>query len=355
MARATVNIREISRRVGLSTASVSRVLNDPETTHVSKDARARILAVCRELKYQPNEHTRRMFSRRADTVALFFSPVNKNPENLRHGDMDAVFHGCLLGVQAGLAAHDIDLLLVETSERFIQAQRYLKMIRGNAIDGVIAWGCLATDHYLQELQAEGAPLVLLQNAVKGVACGTVVADEADGMRQLALRLFDAGHRRVAVASPSDAFTGRERLKGILAAFKERGLEPVYRTREKGFGYTSGVTAAAEILAESPPFTAVMCPNDAAAWGCIEEFRRHGLDAPGEISITGADHLATPGEWRLSSFRSPSREMGLRGAELMLRRLAGDMAAPRVCLPVELVAGATIRAPARQRRERSAGG
>lgn len=343
MRRSGVSIREIAQRTGVSISSVSRALKDKGSPHVSNDLRDRILQVCAELKYHPNEHTRRMFTQRANTVAMYFPPVNRInndiPENFTH----AKFTDCMLGAQMVFAKNGIDLLLTEISSNFINTKRYLNMVRGKTIDGILLWGVLDTDDYIHELIDENIPLVMLQTARNDCMCSKVVADDFAGSYNITQRVLQAGHRRIAIVSPrGTSSAGRERMRGIVTALSEAEIEPVYITKQSGYGYQFGRKATAEIMDQGQEFSAIMASNDMAAWGCIDELKDHNLYVPGDISVAGADGVRFPGEVQISSFYSPAYEIGKLGAEILLKQLDGVQTVENICLPVTTVTGNTIK-------------
>jgi LacI family transcriptional regulator len=346
-----VSMREIAVRAGVSIASVSRALSGKDAAFLSTSLRNHILQVCQELKYHPNEHTRRMFSQRANTVAMFFPPVNKISNDIPESFTHAKFNDCMLGAQVSLAEHGIDLLLTETSANFISAKRYLNMVRGKIIDGILLWGVHNIDEYIHELLNENIPLVMLQTAIADCNCSKVVADDFTGTYNLTRRLLQAGHRQIAIASPwSTSSAGRERLRGIIAALNEAELKPVYVTSQMGYGYSFGLQATAEILENSKAFTAIIASNDMAAWGCIDELKKHNLLVPEDISVVGADGLKIPGEVQVSSFYSPSYEIGKLGAEILLKQLDGVRSIENICLPVTPVAGNTIKSKLKPKKK-----
>ena len=129
--------------------------------------------------------------------------------------IDVNFGSCLMGLQTELRTHGLDLLLTEISPDFLKDKRYLNMIRGKLVDGILVWGAFQDDDYLHELKMEKIPVVQLQNRVNDSGLSAVIADDRNGMKQLAEKVVSSGHTRIAVAAPpSDSSTGKERLDGI---------------------------------------------------------------------------------------------------------------------------------------------
>ena len=344
MIKTTTNIREIAKIAGVSVASVSRALKSEHSTKLSEKQRQHILDICAKLHYSPNEHTRRLFSRRANTAAIFFPPFGKISEDTVEDYIDMNFGACLMGVQSALRAHGIDLLLTEITPEFVESKRYLSMIRGKLLDGILLWGTMEQDEYVQEILQEKIAVVMLQTRKASCECSMVTADDYTGMKQLTRRVLAAGHRKIAVArAPEEASTGRNRMAGILETLAENGIRPEYVTVQAGYGYQFGRRAACEILEHAKEVTCIMNSNDMAAFGCIDELLLRGLSVPGDLSVTGADGLKLPGcGIRIDSFFSPAFEIGKRGAEELFNQISGNTVPQSICLPVTPVEGETIR-------------
>lgn len=344
MIKNSKNIREIAKIAGVSIASVSRALKSEPSSKLSEKQRWHILDICAKFHYCPNEHTRRLFSKRANTVAIFFPPFGKISEDTIEDYIDMNFGACLMGAQSTLKMHGIDLLLTEITQEFLESKRYLSMIRGKLLDGILLWGVLKKDEYIHEILKEEIPAVMLQAQKADCECSVVISDDCSGMCLLTEQVLVAGHRKIAVARPPvESSTGNERMAGIVETLRSHGLQPEYITEQHGYGYNFGVQAVREILEKAPPVTCIMASNDMAAFGCIDELRMHGLSVPDDISVTGADGLKLPGRSvAINSFFSPAFEIGRYGAELLFEQISGNNEIQKVCLPVTLVDGGTIR-------------
>lgn len=337
-----VNIREVAKSAGTSVASVSRALQDTPSPNLSKAQRAHILKVCEKLQYYPNEHTRRMFSQKANTVALYFPTFNITDDDFDGHILDANFGACMQGIQKILAKNSIQLLLSEVNEDFLSAKRHLKMIRGKMVDGILIWGITQQDQYVQDLQFENIPFIMLQNEKRECNCMKIIADDYTGMFSVIKPVVESGHKKIAIAAPMDiSSAGVERLRGTIDALASYGLKPAYITKQCGFGHSFGVQAAQDIFDNCPEATCIIAPNDMAAWGCIEVAKKKGMRVPEDISITGADGLKIPGDTVVSSFFSPSFDIGVQGAEYLLKLMAGKKIKERICLPTTSIPGNTI--------------
>ena len=154
-----------------------------------------------------------------------------------------------------------------------------------------------------------------------------------------------GHREIAVAAPAQTYyAGRERLRGINDALREAGVTPVFRSKISELNYDAGIVAGEEILDHcGSRISCIVVGNDDAAFGVAKVLLERGVRIPEDISVTGADGIFVRRQiQQMTSFRSPSFEMGKTGAKLLIDILNGQApsGAP-LRLPVELIPGDTV--------------
>ena len=341
MKKKSVNIRTIAEIAGVSIASVSRALQDPPSPKISAKQRENILEICRSLRYYPNEHTRRMFSRRSNTVALLFPPEITSSGGRILG-VDINFVSCMTNIQKILANNGYTLLLNEVNENYLKSETHLRMVRGNAVDGILIWGAVDDDRWIIELMKEDIPLLLLQTSPKNCSCPLVTSDDYSGMVQVVEKAVACGHRDFAFFLASETSTvGRKRNQAVRDTLEKHSAK--YREMGIGkFGYQYGRDTAKELLADPGNITCIIAPNDTAAWGAIDFLTENGLRIPEDISVTGADGVHFPGKIRVDSFNLPSEQIGITGAEMLMKMINGEDDPVSVTLPITQVCGNTIR-------------
>ncbi len=334
------NIRQIAKLAGVSVATVSRVLNPPPGRRVTPELHDRIMRLCDECHYYPNMHTVRMFSHRAGTVALLAPAENMNADN-----PDYNLSGVIYGAETGLAEEALSLTLVAVTDRFVKDKEYLKLIRGKMVDGLLVWGWYPEQEFLGELLAEGLPVVMVSGDIPPHAPPRVEYQNYEGMRTIINQVLAHGHREIAVASPAQTYyAGRERLRGINDALRDAGVTPVFRSKIPELNYEMGIIAGKEILEHcGNRISCIVAGNDDAAFGIAKVLLERGVRIPEDISITGADGIFIRRQiQQMTSFRSPSFEMGRTGSKLLIDILEGQTpsGAP-LRLPVELIPGDTL--------------
>jgi LacI family transcriptional regulator len=185
---------------------------------------------------------------------------------------------------------------------------------------------------------------------------SVVHDEEDGIGQALTHLVSLGHREIAaIAGPQTVSTGFKRYSGFMRHRAALGLDskspPVAFAR--AFNEKEGERCAEELLAAGRSFTAIACANDRLAVGAITTLRRHGIDCPGDISITGfndmilADCLFPP----LTTVHVHHHKAGVEAARLIVELIENAVVEPRhIVLPVQLIVRGSTRSVQAQTNE-----
>jgi LacI family transcriptional regulator len=346
MASGTVKLSDVAERAGVHPATVSRALSDSTSHMVNSATRERVVAAARELGYRPNPIARSLKTNRSFTVAVLVPDIT-NP----------LFPPMVRGIEDALAPAGFTALVANTDNDEERAWAALETMRARQVDGCIAATATRDDGLLTEAAAD-LSLVLINRRVLSHAIPAVVADDSGGIRQAVEHLAALGHERIAhVAGPQWASTGATRHAAFLETLAAVGLEPDPQAIRFAEAFTEeqGARALSELLDGGAQFTGLVAGNDLMALGCYDALAERGLHCPDDISIVGFNDMPFADKFNppLTTVRIPHYEMGLRAAELLLERIAGDGAGPAddVVLPVQLVQRAST-APAPERRRRS---
>jgi LacI family transcriptional regulator len=219
-------------------------------------------------------------------------------------------------------------------------------MRARQVDGLISATARLDREVLEEAASE-LPLVLVNRSLEDGSVPAVTVDDREGIRLGVEHLTGLGHRRIGhLAGPQNTSTGRHRLAGFIDATAAAGLtvDDVEIRVCAWFNEREGARACAELLDAAPGLTAVLAANDLLAIGCYDTLEERGLHCPDEVSVVGfndmplVDHLRPP----LTCVRVPQREIGMVAADLLLKELGDEAAAPRSVLlePTLIVRGST---------------
>jgi LacI family transcriptional regulator len=330
MRSATVTIRDVAQHAGVSSMTVSRVIND--SARVSPETRRRVERAIHNLGYVPSRLARGLSAQRTGTLAVivpdvanpFFTLIVRGAEDVARR---AGYRAILCDTRADLAVEG------EVIEEMI-AHR----VEGIAIAPV---SDRSADH-LQRLARFGIPFVLVDRTVPGVEADAVVGDSGDGARRLVEHLLTLGHRRIGLLVETDEVsTARDRRAGYEAAHRAVGIpiDPdlaIETTVDPSGGFV-GMRRLLE-LPDRP--TAVFTVNNLVALGAIESVRAAGLEVPDDVALVCFDDIEYASRLYpfLTVMEQPAETFGTLGTQLLLDRI-NDRAPERprvVVLPAEFV-------------------
>ncbi|WUH95132.1 LacI family transcriptional regulator [Streptomyces sp. NBC_00433] len=308
-----MNIRELARRSGVSTATVSRALND--RAEVSEATRAKIRRLASELGYAPNEPARTLVRRRSDTVGLVW---DSGQEAL--GQHNPFLLGLLSAVRTALSDADYHLMLLTTPGAEDQDGTHLQAVQRHNLEGVIVLTTPPDDRCLRVLADSTVPCAGIDTAFTGPRTVRVSSDNAAGAEAAVQHLYELGHRRIAtVTGPLHLPPAAERLAGYLRACSRLGLSvpPEYVT-EGDFFLASGEAAGKRLLAAPDRPTAIFAAGDQMAIGAMHAAADAGLTVPGDLAVVGFDDIDAAALVRpaLSTVAQDQRGLGVAAVEAL---------------------------------------
>ncbi len=308
-------IKVIAGELKISTASVSRALNDQPG--VSGELRERILHKARELNYTPNPTARGLATSQTFTLGFF---VRQKPD--LSADNDPFYGEIMHGVEQALAHSDYHLTLGNLTDAILAEPTAFRFIRERRIDGMILAGPdIPPDFILTMLQSQ-LPVVLVDNLLEFSQTHAVTCDDEGGAYLAAQHLLALGHRRIGVLSGPEAWTSnRRRVQGYQRALGEHNL-PLAVIHADNTTIESGQTAYSQMLARNPDLTAIGAVNDVMAFGAIRAARMMGKRVPEALSVIGFDNIAWAAlnDPPLTTLDVPKRQMGKEAAHRLLSLL-----------------------------------
>jgi len=272
-----MTLQEVARRARVSTATVSRVLNNGAS--VKSSTRARVLKVIQELKYSPNVHAQSLAGGRSRSIGVIVSNI-ENP----------FFLDVYKTVEAGAHAAGYEVIMANTdysSERLVTS---IRLMLGRRLAGVAAIVSEMDAALIQELSGQRIPVVFYDVGTPRRNITNIRVDYRAGMAKLTSYLYSLGHRRVGyIGHHATLGPINERIQSLRdATGKYPGLE--VDTATDADTLEGGRQAARILLARSPRPTALVCVNDVMAVGALREARARGLRVPEDLSVTGFDNV-----------------------------------------------------------------
>jgi LacI family repressor for deo operon, udp, cdd, tsx, nupC, and nupG len=333
------SINEVAKRAGVSTATVSRALSQPDL--VSPQTRRIVLKAVKHLGYSPNSAAKHLRTRRSGNI-LVTVPDISNP----------FFSLILQGIEDEAQRKGYAVLLGDTQHDSKREARYALMLMRKEADGLIFLGHRLPKpaaQLMRSLAPRHAPIVNGCEFSPRLGVPSVHIDNATAAAEAMDHLYRLGHRRIGIVTgPLVSPLSRDRLAGAKSRARAERAEQDLIVVHGDFSIEAGAAAAERLLDRREPPTAVFCFNDEMAMGVIETAHRRTLRVPRDLSVIGFDdirfarHMDPP----LTTIAQPMRQIGEGTVRMLVDILAGRTLAPfSVTLPHTLVVrSSTGRAP-----------
>ena len=326
---APATIRDVARRAGVSTATVSRVLAGIGNPR-AETAEAVMTAV-EALDYRPSAVARSLRMRRTHTLGLIVTDIQNPffPELVQAADDAARVVG--YSILLGSAAYDEH-----------RAVHYLGLMADRRVDGMIVASSQVSDESWRWLAASPVPVVVVNAEPAHVPITVITSDNRAGMRTAAEHLIALGHRRMAYIRGEDGITADQpRVEGFRAACQAAGIPAADIVELHGNAlFEGGERAVAALLAAGTDVTAIACHNDITAIGAMRALRAAGIRVPHDVSIVGCDDIAAA-SWVVPSLTTVAQqkaEMGRMAVERLMAMLdlgEGGIAPETIRVPMVL--------------------
>ncbi len=320
-------ILDVARAAGVSTSTVSRVLNGNE--RVDPRLVAKVRKAVKQLKYRPNRVARSLRLRHNRVWALVISDIRTGP----------FFGDVVRGVEDGAYEAGYSMFLCNTDEDPAKEAGYLQLAVAENVAGVILTPSGPGTDLGPVLEA-GIHVVLADRRLPSNQTDTVVADNMGGAALAVEHLLANGYKRVAcITGPLPTTTGSERLEGYKVALERAGLAlDASLVRVGDFREAGGFKAMRELLEQRKPPDAVFIANNRMTAGALQAIEGAHLAVPDDVAVVGYDEISWAPLLRtaLTTVSQPAYDLGHESARLLLSRLASYSGPPRtVVLPTSL--------------------
>jgi len=313
-------IIDVARKAGVSTATVSRVLNGHP--QVDPGLAATVLQVVKDLGYRPSRVARSLRTRRNHVFALIISDVRTGP----------FFGDVVRGVEDVAYGAGYSLFLCNTDEDPAKEAAYIELAVAESVAGVILTPSgPRTD--LSPLLNYGIPVVLADRTLPTQQADSVLVDNVSGAYDAVRHLLDSGYRRIAcITGPLSITTGHQRHAGYCKALHEAGVavdDSLVRVAD--FRELGGQVAMEELLGLAQHPDAVFVTNHLMAIGALQAIAQAHLAVPDDIAIVSFDDMPWSAllDPPLTTVAQPAYDLGVESARLLLSRLEGYTGAARM--------------------------
>ena len=321
-------IRDVARLAGVSTATVSHVING--TRRVNEDTRGRVLAAAATLHYHPSAIARSLRTKSTGVLGVLVSDIT-NP----------FFTGIVRGIEDIANANGYSVMVCNTDEDSEKENSYLSVLLAKRVDGLIIAPTGIRSPLLEAALAMGTPLVLIDRSVKGMDLPIVKVDNEDASFRLVSHLIQDGHTRIGIINGLPSVpTSWERYAGYERALRTHGLQPDERLSKIGSGRREqSQQAALELLTAPHRPSAIFAINNLSTLGTLLALRAMNLRCPEDVAVVGIDDH----DWApafvpsLTVIRQPVYQMGAEAARQVIGLARGERTEMScTILPTELI-------------------
>jgi LacI family transcriptional regulator len=339
----SVSLGDVALHSGVSTATVSRVINNPEK--VAAKSRIAVSASIEALGYIPDGAARALASRHSGIIGAIVPTLD-----------NALFAAGIQSLQRRLRQHDYTLIVASHEYDLAEELNEVKMLLRQGVDALLLVGSRHDPALLQLLAEKGVPYVNCWAWDSNSPQPYIGFDNRKAARKIADYLLDLGHVDLAViAGRTENNAGRtenndrasDRLLGIRDAIEARNLRLApEKIIERSYSLKQGREAMRQLLQMDRLPTAVLCGNDILAMGAVAECQSSGIRIPDEISIAGFDDLDMSSQIKpaLTTIHVPSAEMGEDAAEYLVAQIRQEPLAPPVEMGTRLMVRETTAKP-----------
>jgi LacI family transcriptional regulator len=312
-------IRDVARLAGVSMATVSNVLNDPE--RVKPVLQSRVMQAVKALGYAPNQAARSLRKRSTNLIGLIVADIT-NP----------FFTDLVEAMEEGATERGYSVLLCNSNEMLEREERHIQVLRSQRIDGLIlAATGEPSKNRTSLLSSLGVPIVLVDRAMDDLGYDTVVLDNRAAAFAAVSHLLSLGHRRIGIINgPSHLRTASDRLQGYREALLSQGIPIEYElVWEASFRERDAYEVTMRLLKDEPSPTAIFAANNLIMIGLTRALAESGLRCPEDISVIGVDDFPWANAFRprLSTVAQPVHAMGRAALGLLLDRIEGIGSGP----------------------------
>lgn len=322
-----MNIAEIARRAGVSSAAVSRYFNHG---YISEEKRERIRQVVEETGYRPSLQAQTLRTRKTRLIGVILPKI----------DSAAAIGNMVAGILSVLNEKGYQLLLADTQNNPKKELEYLSVFNEKQVDGVIFIATVLGNAHKKALKNMQVPVVLAGQLLSGFFC--VYHDDYHAFYDMTRLILEKERKRLGFISVfhQDRAAGLERYRGYCDAVREAGLEELEsRYVIADFTMESGHEKAKELLERWGDLDGIICATDSIAIGAMQYLKERGIRIPGEVMVTGHGDsvLSRVVEPALTTIHYSYEESGRLAASILLEILEkGESPMKEVKMGYEIV-------------------
>jgi LacI family transcriptional regulator len=329
--KSRVTIQHVADAVGVSTQTVSRVVNNKPD--VSKTTRARVLQKVQEMGYEPNLLARGLASNKTFTLGLMMDDFS-----------DPFYAQIIAAAEAEARRLDYFFLICSAERNPSDEIKFLKIFSSRQVDGILLLALPSSEEQYQHilyLREQGLPIVSIASHLLEKKISVVDIDNIDGGYQATRCLVESGRRRVGtITGPVQNKATQDRTQGYQMALQEAGLfsDPDWISYGD-WTYSSGYFAMLRFLEKDLNLDGIFVQNDRMAMAAMVAIRQAGLEIPTDIALVGYDDTPEAAFTNppMTTIHQPAHELGRLATHMLIDLISDpEMSVQHTLLKAELI-------------------
>jgi LacI family transcriptional regulator len=306
--RAKYTMRDVARLAGVSTSTVSAVIND--SVAVSAKRKERVLAAMSALDYQPDAIARSLKTGRSNAIGVIVPDIT-----------NAFYPEVIRSVELTAQAAGYSVLLCDSNEDRTVEERHLSALFSRRVDGVIL-ACSVNSRANELTARRNIPVVFIDRLPPSTAINSVCTDNVAAGQMAAEHLIGLGHKRIGMlAGHLGLSPHHDRLEGFRKSMQEAHLPILDEYLITGnVQVEDGVEAGHRLLDLPNPPTAILASNNKLLLGVLQAVEERNVLIPQQLSVVGFDDYLWNMHFspRLTAVAQLTREIGRKSFELLLQ-------------------------------------
>ncbi|MBT5225958.1 MAG: LacI family DNA-binding transcriptional regulator [Candidatus Marinimicrobia bacterium] len=311
-----LTLKDLAQKLGLSTSTVSRALqNNPA---ISDDTRLRVNKLAKKIGYYPDALAKSLKNKKSYTIGVIVPEISH-----------FFFSSVIDGIEDVTYKDGYTILVTKSNEDFEREVLNLESLISNRVAGVIASISqnTKTGKHFNNIINRGIPLVLFDRVLDDLDVHKIVGDDFEKVYEMVNHLIDSGYQNIAyLAGPSHLNITMNRVDGYKKALIDNNIELMDGLiMNINLNENDGFEGAKTLIREFPKIDAICCVNDPVALGVYKYLNKVGIKIPDKVGVTGfsnnpsSETINPP----MTTVDQQGYKMGRKAAKILLQKINNE--------------------------------
>ena len=328
-----MTIKEIAKMAGVSTATVSRAINN--SGYIKIEVKEKILRIIEETGFTPSSVAQDLKRNRTNLIGVIIPKISSFS-----------VAQVVDGISLELNKRNFSILLANTNNNAEEELKYLKIFQEKRANGILILGTEISEEHKNLIKSSSIPVIVIGQNVSEAGIPCVVQQEKEAAYDITRYLTDNNHKRIAyIGTDIEDFAVRnERKAGFLKALADSDIYFDEKcTYYSGFSSDTGYTGIKKLLKEFPDLTAVFCATGTMATGAVNALLESGAGVPENVSVTGMGSTNYGiNTLKITSVIYDYVKTGSEGAKMLLNILDNKTKSEKISVPYRFFQGNTVK-------------